>query len=147
MKNTWKIEQTFTFRTKVLILGNYAWGPKSSHVQYSMKWQSYSFLKRHKFCFNELWSWPDFEWRCGPPLIIFAPPLKSHALPLGKVSMIDQSANLTFFGCLGSTLRKIETVIAFHLCVKYPFNTLFWKKLCSNCNEGQNWMSCTVIIH
>jgi hypothetical protein len=24
---------------------------------------------------------------------------------------------------------------------------IFWKKLCSNCNEGQNWMSCTVIIN
>jgi hypothetical protein len=39
-------------------------------------------------------------------LRIFAPPQKSHAPPLGKVSMIDQSENLTFFGCLGSTLRK-----------------------------------------
>ena len=69
---------------------------------------------------------------------------------LGKVSMIDQSENLTFFSCLGSTLFcKIETVIAIHLCVKYPFNAMFRKKLCSNCNEGQNWMSCscTVIIH
>jgi hypothetical protein len=48
--------------------------------------------------------------------------------------------------CLGSTLPKkvffcqIETVIAIHLCVKYPFNAMFWKKLCSNCNEGQNLM-------
>ena len=28
------------------------------------------------------------------------------APPLGKVSMIDQSENVTFFGFLGSTLRK-----------------------------------------
>ena len=62
----------------------------------------------------------------APPLRIFAPPLKSHAPPLGKVSMIDQSENLTFFSCLGSTLfGKIETVIAIHLCVKYPFNAMF----------------------
>jgi hypothetical protein len=53
------------------------------------------------------------------------------APPLGKVSMIDQSENLTFFGCLGSTLRKkvffckIETVIAIHFCIKYPFNAMF----------------------
>ena len=40
---------------------------------------------------------------------------------------------------------SIETAI--HICVKYPFNAMFRKKLCSNCNEGQNWMSCTVIIH
>jgi hypothetical protein len=86
--------------------------------------------------------------RFAPPLIIFAPPLKSHAPRLGKVSMIDQRENLTFFGCLRfSHFCKIETVIAIHLCVKYPFNEMFWKKLCSNCNEGQNWMSCTAIIH
>jgi hypothetical protein len=39
--------------------------------------------------------------RCAPP-----PPLQSDAPPLGKVSMIDQSENLTFFASLGSTLRK-----------------------------------------
>ena len=44
--------------------------------------------------------------RFAPPLRIFAPALKSHPRLLGKVSMIDQSENLTFFGCLGSTLRK-----------------------------------------
>ena len=62
----------------------------------------------------------------------------------GKVSMIDQSENFTLFGCLGSTkfFCKIETVIAIHL----SFNAMFWKKLCSNCNEGQNWTSCTVTI-
>ena len=40
--------------------------------------------------------------RFAPPLRIFAPPLKNHALPLGlgKVSMIDQIENLTFFGLL-----------------------------------------------
>jgi hypothetical protein len=32
----------------------------------------------------------------APPLIVFAPPQKSHTPPLGKVSMIDQSENLTF---------------------------------------------------
>jgi hypothetical protein len=42
----------------------------------------------------------------NPPWRTFALPLKSDALPLGKVSMIDQSKNLTFFGCFGSTLRK-----------------------------------------
>ena len=54
-------------------------------------------------------SWPDFVGRCASPLRLFncfAPSLKSHAPPLGKVSMIDRSENLTFFGCLGSTLRK-----------------------------------------
>jgi hypothetical protein len=59
----------------------------------------------------------------------------------------NQSENLTFFGFLGSTQKffcKIETVIAIHLCVKYPFNAMFWKKLSSNCNKEQNWMSCTV---
>jgi hypothetical protein len=67
--------------------------------------------------------------------------------------MIDQSENLTFFGCLGSTLhkkvfhKKIETAIAIHLCVMYPFNAIFWNKFCSNCNESQNWMSYTVMIH
>ena len=56
-------------------------------------------------------AWTDFEERCAPdhfapPVRIFALPLKSHALLLGNVSMIDQSENLTFFGCLASTLRK-----------------------------------------
>ena len=46
--------------------------------------------------------WPDFEGRCAPPLRSFCTPEKSF--PLGKVSMIDQSENFTFFGCLGSTL-------------------------------------------
>jgi hypothetical protein len=52
-----------------------------------------------------LYTWPDFEVWGGAhlPRRIFAPPLKSHAPPLGKVSMIDQSENLTFFG---STLRE-----------------------------------------
>ena len=54
------------------------------------------------------------------------------------------------------TLRKIETVIAFckietviaiRLGVKYPFNAMFRKNFSCNCNEGQKWMSCTVIIH
>jgi hypothetical protein len=80
-------------------------------------------------------SWPDFEGRCGEvrdrfaaPLRIFEPPLKSHAPPLGKVSMTDQSENLTFFWLLRvytSFFCKIETVIAIHLCVKYPFNAMF----------------------
>ena len=71
--------------------------------------------------------------RCVPPLRIFAPPLKCHEPPIRKVSMIDQSENLTFFGCLWSTLClcKIETLIAIHLWVKYPFNAMFCKKLCS----------------
>jgi hypothetical protein len=56
----------------------------------------------------------------APPLRIFAPPLKSRAPPLGIVSMIDQSENLTFFGCLASKFFcKTETVIVIHLCVKY----------------------------
>jgi hypothetical protein len=47
--------------------------------------------------------------------------------------MIDQSENLTFCGCLGSTLRKkvfgkIETVIAIHLCVKCPLMQCFERK-------------------
>ena len=38
----------------------------------------------------------------------FTPPMKREKgkVPLGKVSMIDQNENLTFLGCLGSTLRK-----------------------------------------
>jgi hypothetical protein len=49
--------------------------------------------------------WPDFEGRCAPPLRSFCTPEKSF--PLGKVSMIDQSENFTFFGCLSQahTLR------------------------------------------
>ena len=51
--------------------------------------------------------------------------------------LIDERLHI---GCLGSALRKK---------VFQPFlvkcNVL--KKRCSNCNEGQNWMSCTVIIH
>jgi hypothetical protein len=46
------------------------------------------------------------EVRTSSEMRIFAPPLKSRAPPLGKVSMKDQSENLTFFGRLGSTLRK-----------------------------------------
>jgi hypothetical protein len=103
-------------------------------------------------------SWPDFEGGGGGggahfPEIVLHLRWKVMHFPLGAVSMIDQSENLAFFGCLGSTLRKkvffckIETVIAIHLCAKYPFNAMFWKKLCSKCNEGQNWMNCTVIIH
>ena len=41
-----------------------------------------------------------------PCMVIIAPPLEHHAPPLGKISMIDQSEKLTFFGCLGSTVRK-----------------------------------------
>jgi hypothetical protein len=58
--------------------------------------------------------------------------MKSHAPPLGKVSMIDQSGNLALFGCLGLRVYKvffckIETVIAIHLCVKYPFVVIVMK--------------------
>jgi hypothetical protein len=112
------------------------------------------FVCRKAGFWGEVWGGAHLPWdRYAPPLRIFAPPLKSHAPPLGEVSMIDQSGNLTFFGCLGFRLRKkvfirkIETLIAIHLCVKYTFNAMFQKKLCSNCNEGQNWMSCTVRIH
>jgi hypothetical protein len=68
----------------------------------------------------------SYEDSFAPPLRIFAPPLKSHAPPLEKVSVIDQSQNLTFFGCLGSTLRKqvfckIETVVANSSLCHVPF--------------------------
>jgi hypothetical protein len=44
--------------------------------------------------------------RFAPPLRIFASFLKSHAPLLGKVSMIDQSGNLTFFGSLVEVCRS-----------------------------------------
>ena len=110
-------------------------------------------------------TWPDFEGRCGevlggahlpwdrfaPPLRIFAPHLKSRAPPLGKISMIDQ-VNIWLFWLLRvytpweSFFCKIEAVIAFHLCVKYPSWCNVLKEMNSNCNEWQNWMSCAVII-
>ena len=62
-------------------------------------------------------TWPDFEGRCAPP-----PPLQSDAPPLGKVSMIDQSENLTFFGSLGSTLRKN---VANSSLYQVPYNAMF----------------------
>ena len=69
---------------------------------------------------------------CTSPEIVLHLPLKVMQKSLVKVSMIDESKNLTFFGCLGSTLQfvrrffcKIETVIAIHLCVKYHFNAMF----------------------
>jgi hypothetical protein len=84
--------------------------------------------------------WPDFEGRGlrGAPLPWdrFPPPLKSHAPPLGKVSMIGQSENLTFmFFC------KMETVIAIHLCVKHPFNNAM---LCHAIFYRKNLFQCTV---
>jgi hypothetical protein len=38
-----------------------------------------------EFYFIQYMIWPGFEGRCAPPPNIFAPPLKSHAPPLGKV--------------------------------------------------------------
>jgi hypothetical protein len=74
--------------------------------------------------------WILGEVRIFPKIVLHLPweflhlPWKvMHALPLGKVSMIDHSENLTFFGCLGSIhfvrkfFCKIETVIAIHLWV------------------------------
>ena len=54
-------------------------------------------------------AWPDFEGRCVPLLRSFCTspenfctsPEKSCTC-LGKVSIIDENENLTFFGCLGS---------------------------------------------
>ena len=54
----------------------------------------------------------DFEGRCphrgGVP--ISAPPLKSHVPPLGEVSKIYQSENLTFFGCLAVRVNTFKKV-------------------------------------
>jgi hypothetical protein len=60
---------------------------------------------------GDVWGGAHLPWdRFAPPLRIFAPPLKRCAPSLGKVSMIDQSETLTFFGCLGSTLCKKVSV-------------------------------------
>ena len=52
--------------------------------------------------------------RCTPPLRVFTSPLRLfctspenlYTCPFWKISMMDESENLTFFGCLGSTLCK-----------------------------------------
>jgi hypothetical protein len=97
---------------------------------------------------GEVWGDADLPWDH------FAPPLKSHAPPLGKVLMIDLTENLTFFGRKFINflpnelinLRKGIGAIFYQHFYCIDSNKIFQKKLCSNCNEGQNWMSCTVIV-
>jgi hypothetical protein len=97
-------------RPRVLFLFSFflLWKPcvKIQQEQYTTKvWI------HQKALFTQNWSWPDFEGRCGArfahlPRDRFATPLRIFVPPLGKVSIIDESENLTFFGCLGSIHRK-----------------------------------------
>jgi hypothetical protein len=54
-----------------------------------------------------VWRWASpLRSFCTSPENFCTSPEKSYAPPLVEVSMIDESENLTFFGCLGSTLFK-----------------------------------------